>query len=62
MSVSTAGAFFPVRSTFVAPGFFEPYVRGSGRRMSRDTTMPNEIEPRQYAAAMVSAVSMASIL
>ena len=29
--VNKAASFFPVRKTFVAPGFLEPMVRGSGK-------------------------------
>jgi len=34
-----------VRSTFVAPGFFDPYSCGSGKPNARLTTTANEIEP-----------------
>ena len=43
--VSKAANFFPVRKTFVAPGFLEPIVRGSGREKIWLMTIPNEMAP-----------------
>ena len=41
-----AAAFLPpMRSTLVAPGLFEPCVRGSGRPISRQTMIALDIDP-----------------
>lgn len=43
--VMMAGAFPPRRSTFVAPGFLEPWLRGSGKPQSLQTMMALDNEP-----------------
>lgn len=43
--VIAAGLLPPTRSTLVAPGLPEPWVRGSGRRITLQTIMAVEIEP-----------------
>jgi hypothetical protein len=41
-----AAAFLPpIRRTLVAPGLFEPWVRGSGKSINRQTMMALETEP-----------------
>ena len=44
-SVNKAANFFPVRNTFVAPGFLEPIVRGSGKEKRWLIKIPNEMAP-----------------
>src|SRR6266550_5286335 len=49
-SVSSAAALLPVRSTFVAPGFPDPYSCGSGKPNALLTTTANDTDPIRYAA------------
>ena len=44
-SVTNAAFLPPMRSTLVAPGLLEPWVRGSGSPMARHTRMALEMEP-----------------
>jgi len=44
-SVKTAAPLLPLRSTLVAPGFPEPYLRGSSSPNSLLVTMAKGIEP-----------------
>ena len=44
-SVTIAAALLPLRSTLVAPGFPEPYLRGSSRPNSRLDRIANGTEP-----------------
>ncbi len=44
-SVRIAAFLLPLRSTLVAPGFFDPYERGSASPMVALTTTANEIDP-----------------
>jgi hypothetical protein len=39
----------PLRRTLVAPGFFEPYVRGSGNLKIQLDITAKEIDPSKYA-------------
>src|SRR5215211_3787779 len=49
-SVNNAAALLPVRSTFVAPGFPDPYSCGSGKPNALLTTTANDTDPMRYAA------------
>lgn len=41
-------AFFPaMRSTFVAPGLFDPSLRGSGNPIIRDSIIADETDPNR---------------
>jgi hypothetical protein len=46
-SVRMAAFLPPRRSTLVVPGLREPFVRGSGRPMSLQTTIAAEIDPNR---------------
>lgn len=43
--VMIAGALPPIRKTFVAPGFFEPWLRGSGNPHNLQTITALDKEP-----------------
>ncbi len=44
-SVRIAAFLLPLRSTLVAPGFFEPYERGSASPIAALTTTANDTDP-----------------
>lgn len=44
-NVNPAAFLLPIRSTLVAPGFFDPVLRGSGRLISLQVIMAADTEP-----------------
>ncbi|MNY68544.1 hypothetical protein D3C86_2063300 [compost metagenome] len=58
-STAAAATRPPIRRTLVAPGFPEPFSRGSGSLAIRQTRIALEIEPHRYAKIiMPSAVAL----
>jgi hypothetical protein len=45
INVRIAAVLLPLLSTLVAPGFFEPYERGSARPITELTITANDTEP-----------------
>lgn len=46
-NVKAAAAFLPLRNTFVAPGFCDPYVRGSGKEKALLINTAKDTEPNK---------------